>query len=340
MRGFGVKRAALWVALVVTVISAYFAVRDVRFAEVAAGLKRSDYIWVAPSLVVFALSIFLRAVRWRFLFVRDRRPSLRAVTAASLVGYLFNNILPLRAGEAARVVVLKQRARTPTVESAGTVVVERAYDVLSLLVLLFVALPWLPPVTWVRAAALLGLAVGTAMAGAILVLAVYGDRPIRFLLKPLARLPFVSPERAEIAVVSLHEGLSAIRRPHLALAAFFWTTLSWIVMALSFWLLMLGFDLDLSPVAGLFVLIAIGLSMILPSSPAAVGVFEAATVAALSAYAVPDSVALSYALVLHALNFAFFVGAGALALRTASPGTWTRLHVLDPRPRARPSASD
>ena len=42
--------------------------------------------------------------------------------------------------------------------------------------------------------------------------------------------------------------------------------------------------------------------MILPSSPAAVGVFEGATVVVLSAYGVPASAALSYAIVLHALN--------------------------------------
>jgi hypothetical protein len=50
------------------------------------------------------------------------------------------------------------------------------------------------------------------------------------------------------------------------------------LLALSTWVLMLGFDLGLSPLAGGLVIVAVGLSMILPSSPAAVGVFEAAPV--------------------------------------------------------------
>jgi uncharacterized membrane protein YbhN (UPF0104 family) len=55
--------------------------------------------------------------------------------------------------------------------------------------------------------------------------------------------------------------------------------------------------------------------MILPSPPAAVGVFEGAALIALNAYGVPHSVALSYALVLHAVNFVPFILAGVWLLQ-------------------------
>ena len=61
--------------------------------------------------------------------------------------------------------------------------------------------------------------------------------------------------------------------------------------------------------------IGIGLSMILPSSPAALGVFEGATIVCLGAYGTGDSRALSYALVLHALNFLPFLVLAPLILR-------------------------
>jgi uncharacterized membrane protein YbhN (UPF0104 family) len=60
--------------------------------------------------------------------------------------------------------------------------------------------------------------------------------------------------------------------------------------------------------------VAIGLAMILPSLPAAIGVFEGATLIALRAYGVPHSTALPYALVLHLVNFVPFVLVGALIL--------------------------
>jgi uncharacterized membrane protein YbhN (UPF0104 family) len=92
------------------------------------------------------------------------------------------------------------------------------------------------------------------------------------------------------------------------------------LLALSAWMLMLGFDLGLSPLAGGLVIVAIGLSMILPSSPAAVGVFEAATLVALQAYGIPKSQGLSYALVLHAANFFPYIVAGLVVLRTHTIG--------------------
>jgi uncharacterized membrane protein YbhN (UPF0104 family) len=55
--------------------------------------------------------------------------------------------------------------------------------------------------------------------------------------------------------------------------------------------------------------------MVLPSSPASVGVFEAAVLLALKPYGVPKSEALSVALVLHALNLFPYLVAGIVCLR-------------------------
>jgi uncharacterized membrane protein YbhN (UPF0104 family) len=119
------------------------------------------------------------------------------------------------------------------------------------------------------------------------VLVRFGERPFRFLLRPLARLPLLSLERTERAAAGLVRGAASLRQPWLAVVALVLTALSWGLLALSTWMLMLGFDLGLSPLAGMLVSIAVGLSQILPSSPAAVGVFETAALVALKAYGVP-----------------------------------------------------
>jgi len=114
--------------------------------------------------------------------------------------------------------------------------------------------------------------------------------------------------------------LAAVRRPRVALVALAWTMLSWLALALSAWLVLVGFDLGLSPLAGLLVVVAINLALILPSAPAAVGVFEAATVVALSAFGVTTSTALSAALVLHLLNFVPYLAAGGVVLHLLARG--------------------
>jgi uncharacterized protein (TIRG00374 family) len=184
----------------------------------------------------------------------------------------------------------------------------------ALLVLLFVALPWLPEVTWLRTAAALAVVLCAGLVVGVAVAKRYGHRPLRFALWPLARVSAMSVERLERATLNMARGLVAMSRPRVALVAFAWTTLSWLVMALSFWLVMIALGLHLPPVAGLFVVIAVGLGMVIPSSPAALGVFEAAAVVALLPYGVGKSLALSYALAVHAVNFVLYTAGGAAIL--------------------------
>jgi uncharacterized protein (TIRG00374 family) len=133
------------VALVVTVAFAYLAVRNVEFDELRDSLSESNYWWLIPASATLALGFFIRLIRWRYLFSRKTRPPLWPAMQALLVGQFLNNVLPLRAGDAARVVALHSLAARSRAETAGTVVIERVFDVLALLLLLFVALPWFWP---------------------------------------------------------------------------------------------------------------------------------------------------------------------------------------------------
>lgn len=298
------RTAVLWIlALGVTVVFGYLAVRDAQPDEVWRSLRESNGWWLVPALAVLGLGTFVRAVRWRSLFGHDTRPPIGPVTAATLVGLAVNNVLPLRAGEAARILALGRRTGTSRVETLATVALERALDVFCLILMLIVALPWLPDVEWLRPAVVLALLIALVLGA----LALVGERPFHALAR--------RSERLEEAWHSVSRGLVGLRHPRIALAGFTWTVASWVLVALSCWLVTLAFDLDLPVVSGLLVLSAIGLAMILPAAPANLGVFEAAAVLALAAYDVPRSQALSYAFVLHGLNLFPYVVAGAVALR-------------------------
>jgi uncharacterized protein (TIRG00374 family) len=291
------------VGILVGVGFGYFAVRRVHLSETWTALRATDYEWLAPALLLMAVAFFVRVARWQSMFPSTPRPGFRPLARALYVGYLFNNLLPVRAGEAVRVVTLNRQTGVPVTRAAATILVERAYDVLSLVVLLFVIAPWLPHVTWLRAAGVvaLGLAVGLSVGG-LVVMRSHG-RILEALFRPLRKLAFLPQEAVERAPKDFLEGLAGLLRPRVALIAFALTTLSWLLLGIGFWLVTIAFHLHVSYFAGLLVVIGIGLAMILPSSPAALGVFEGATVVSLGAYGIDDSRALSYALVLHALNF-------------------------------------
>jgi glycosyltransferase 2 family protein len=298
----------------VTVVFSYIALSGIDLSEVWRALRSSNYLWLIPALVAFGLGNAARGLRWRSLFAPGRRPPPGPVLNATMIGYFYNSILPARAGEAARVLVLNQRTSTPAVEIVGTVVIERLYDVIAILVIFFAAEPWLPHVSWFGAAALAAIVLAALIVAAVIVLAVYGDRPLRLLLRPLGRFSLFSGERLERTIDELNHGLSGLRHGTVALEAFLWTILAWMLTALCAYLVSLAFHLHLPFACGVLVVVAVGLSMILPSPPGAIGVFEGAALIALKAYGVPHSEALPYALVLHAVNFVPYLIVGALLL--------------------------
>ena len=160
------RRALIWaVALASTIGFGYLAIRDAHPDEVWDALQEANIWWVVPSFAVLAVAVAVRALRWQLLFQRETRPPYGATAAATIVGLAVNSLLPLRAGEAARVIALNRRAGTSPVESAATVALERILDVFCLLLLLLAALPWLPEVDWVGAAAAIALALALMLGG-------------------------------------------------------------------------------------------------------------------------------------------------------------------------------
>lgn len=303
----------------VTGVCVYFTLRGVELSETEDALRDSDLRWLVPAGAVLMAGLLLRALRWWTLFATAHRPPLPSVTRALFIGYFFNYILPARAGEAAKVIALHRDTGTPKAETVGTVVIERVFDVIALLVLLFAAYPLLPSVAWLDTAALFAGVVLVALSALVYVLVRYEERAVRTLLSPLRRIRGGAiADRVEPAVANGTRGLVALRDPWVAARAMGLTLVSWMTLAAAYWIAMEAFALGLDAEAGVLVIVAINLSLILPSSPAGLGVFEAATVVALNAFDVPQSEALSYALVLHALDIAPALLIGAVILGPAA----------------------
>jgi glycosyltransferase 2 family protein len=311
-----IRLAALAIAggLAVSAVFAYLAVRDVDWQRFRDALADSNAWWLLPAAATLAVGVLLRALRWRLLFPPDVRPPFAPVLRALLVGTFFNNVLPARPGEAIRVFTLHQETGTSRAAALGTAVAERVLDVVTLLALLFVALPWLPELSWLGRAIVVAAAVGAAVGVAVVVLALWGERTLLRMLRPLARLPGLTEARLERVAADLANGLAGLHRARVAAPAVLLSVVSILVIACSYWLVTLAFSFHVAFGAGLLVMVATNLALVIPSSPAAVGVFEAATLVALHPYGVDRSSGLSYAVVLHALNSLPFVAIGLVLL--------------------------
>ena len=103
-------------------------------------LKQSKLWIVFPVFIILGLSHFLRALRWRLIMEPlGYQPSIANTYLAVLIGYLANLAIP-RLGEVLKCTLLAKYEKVPAEKIVGTIVAERAFDVLSLGIVFLMAL--------------------------------------------------------------------------------------------------------------------------------------------------------------------------------------------------------
>ncbi len=286
-----VAGAAVSVALVVWLL------RSVDLPELGRQLAATQWWWVVPAAVVGPLGIWGRARRWRYLFPPRSEPP--GLVAANMIGYMANNILPLRAGELVRVYVVARRWGRGFWAVLGTLVVERVLDSLAIvgaLAILVFLIP-VPKIFQYTAATLL--AVDLVAVAILVTLAVAPEAAARLLARLTVRWPHVE-HRATRIFSTFVQGLDGVRARGNLVPLIGWTLLVWVVPALSAWTMLLAMDLHLPLTAAWTVLAFVGLSISIPSAPGYVGVFHYAAVLALEIFGVTRETAVGYALLFHA----------------------------------------
>ena len=272
---------------------------NVDLRAVAARLADTQWGWLTVSVVLNIASLWARAVRWRHLFPQRARPT--HLFNAVMIGYMGNNLLPLRAGEVLRVYVVTRRGQRFGT-TVTTLVVERALDGLAVgivLAFLFFLIPTPREVAW---AAETFVALVLAML-VVLVAISAAPLPCRILVHSLTyRWPAIDA-RLLMIFDSMSDGLQGMRRPAQLSSTAIWSVAIWALIVGSVWTCFQAARLDLPVTASLCVIAFIGLGVSLPSSPGFIGVIQAATVLALSFFGIGKADALGFSLLLHASQF-------------------------------------
>ncbi len=105
--------------------------------EIVNAFRIANYNWVILTILLGILSHILRALRWKlFLEPMGYHPSLKNTFYAVMVGYFANMAFP-RLGEVTRCGILARYNNIPFNKSFGTVITERAIDMILFIVLFF-----------------------------------------------------------------------------------------------------------------------------------------------------------------------------------------------------------
>ena len=262
---------------------------------ITARLAETRWSFLAVSVALNIFSLWCRAKRWGYLFPPGARP--RRLFNAVMIGYMGNNVLPLRAGEVLRAYVVARRGEGFWT-TVTTMVVERVLDGLAVGLMLAAVFFLVPVPRELEWAALLFLSADLAL---IAVLGAFALAP-RWVRGVARRLTGRSPAlaaRIERLLDTLDTGLAGIRAPSHFPSTVLWSSLIWVSLIGTIWACLLAAHLDLGVVAALTTLAFLGLGVSLPSSPGFVGVIQAAAWAALRLFDVPLNEALSFSILLH-----------------------------------------
>lgn len=275
-------------------------------------IQLADYGLIGLAIFLSLVWLAARGLVWRSLL--QEKASFWLVFRAINQGYLLNNLLPFRLGELGRAFLLSRKANMRLFFVLSTIVLERAFDLLMAIVLLFSTLPFVVGVEWARQASL-GVALFVfVLLGGLYLIARNPHLLLRLFDFFQKRFPFL--ERiGHTALEAFLQGLGTLTdwRRFLLVSSF--VMLNWGVGILQYHLYIRAFFPQAQMLWSVFSLGVISLGFAAPSSPASLGVAEMAAVGALSAFGLNPSTALAFAVTAHLVQVLLtgIIGAFALA---------------------------
>lgn len=303
-----------WKAAVGIAISAaalYFTFRRMELAGVMVELRAADPLLLGASAAVVTFVFWVRAWRWRAILAPVRDTAFRSRFAATTIGFMGNNLLPARVGEFLRAYALSRTEGVSIVASLASLVVERLFDAVMVIGLLFLAmsLPDFPAVSAGEGTRYAGYARGAGILVVVLIVLLLGlvFMP-RQAVALVERIVLVFPDSVRRPIVSALEafltGVGILRDPRLLLRATGWSVVLWLFNAVGFWIAFHAFGLPLPFTAALFFQSAIALAVSVPSGPAFVGVYHGAAVFVLAnMWGAPTAAAGAFAVGFHIAGF-------------------------------------
>lgn len=296
------KRWQLWLGLAISAFFVWLALRGLEITEVWNNVRSANYWWLIPGVGAYFIGVWARTWRWDYMLRPLKRIAVTDLFPVVVIGYMGNNVYPFRAGELLRSYVLRRRENVPMSASLATVVVERVFDGLVMLLFVFIALPFAPiPSDSLRTLIVLA---SLGFLGAMLLFFILAAAPDKTLRLTRSFGNIFLPDRARQPMleftVRFLQGLESLRNFRNVLMIFFTSVIIWLLETVKYWFVMQAFPFQVSFFALLLMNGVVNLATTLPSAPGYVGTFDTPGIAILVLYGVASDLAGAYTLVLHA----------------------------------------
>ncbi len=252
-------------------------------------------LWVVPPFVLLLFLFFLvNAQRWTRLLAPFGRYSPRQVAPAMMIGFAANNVLPLRIGEIIRAVIFAKEFAHSRTGVLMTLVVERALDLVGILLIFSVGVLLVGEVPIAFKISLIAALAGVGM--------------LMFVLILLARLPWITARlwtwisqyvpavvasRGQVYLEEFGRGIEVLGSLRATVSLFLQSLLRWGMAAALVWLSLASYGVFASLGLAMIVVGVTAVAVSLPSVPGYIGPVQAAFVFALVPFGISQEEALA-----------------------------------------------
>lgn len=264
----------------------FFAARRIEFAKITSDLKSLKFGYVLCAAMISMVALTIRAVRWHQVVRREKPFAFSNTFWATAIGYLANNILPARAGEVIRSVILGISSGVRKSLVLATALTERIIDAGVLLLMAVVMLQFTDKFPRsIRESWFLLLPIVAAI-----LLAVFLSP---FIEGFLHKVPQILPANAGLKeklrglISGMLDGVRVFHNVRLLAVFLFTTVVIWCIDATVFIMLAMSLGSELTVPQAIIFSAALGFASSIPSTPGFVGVFQAVAVILLPIFSIP-----------------------------------------------------
>ncbi len=287
--------------------------RKLDWTEVRVSLTQANWYLLGIAVLIICAAYLFRAFRWGALLAPLGPARIRDLFAATTLGFSAVFLIG-RTGEVVRPAVLPMR--DPNIRATAslvTILIERVYDLMAVVLLFAVSLIWLaPPTNVTNEFSRVRISGAILLIGAILgigILVWFRRRSrtvILWFTRFFERTPLI-PQRLAQASINLLEQLAAglrvlVDARELAITVA-WTAIVWLSIGFANMLVFLAFGLPFGPIETIFILGWSLAGSLVPTPGGAAGAFHAVTAAGLIFLGVTRETAAAVSIVLHIVDF-------------------------------------
>ncbi|NIJ51516.1 lysylphosphatidylglycerol synthase transmembrane domain-containing protein [Dyadobacter arcticus] len=314
------------ISLVLAGALIWFVFKDINLAEMLDRFAKSDWRWIAVSCFFLICAHVTRAWRWGMLMEPlGHKPKLINSSVSVLTGYFANYIVP-RMGEVTRCGTLYRLERIPVNLSFGTVVAERIFDVIILVIMIglnfilefdrlsaFFTDFFQTKMAGGNAGTGSGMLLGILVGGLVVVLAIafilYTNLALRDRLQQNAII-----NKIIVFAKGMLEGLLSVRRLRSPVLFILSTIMIWVLYYLISYVLFFCIPetSNLGPLAGLTLLVVGAIGMTAPTQ-GGIGAYHLLVGNVMVLYGLSQNDGITLATFIHGAQMIFMLLIGALA---------------------------